>query len=56
MSNKLPIVKVKLLEKVLLYLGFEIKRQKAVMFFIGILTGDILPYPIMAIRKSGDLC
>ncbi|MFW5916653.1 MAG: type II toxin-antitoxin system HicA family toxin [Bacteroidota bacterium] len=28
MSNKLPIVKIKLLEKVLLYLGFEIKRQK----------------------------
>lgn len=28
MSNKLPIVKVKLLERLLFYLGFEIKRQK----------------------------
>jgi predicted RNA binding protein YcfA (HicA-like mRNA interferase family) len=27
MSNKLPIVKVKILEKLLLYLGFEVKRQ-----------------------------
>jgi len=27
MSNKLPIVKVKLLEKFLFYLGFEVKRQ-----------------------------
>ncbi len=28
MSNKLPIVKVKLLERLLFYMGFEIKRQK----------------------------
>jgi predicted RNA binding protein YcfA (HicA-like mRNA interferase family) len=28
MSNKLPIVKLQVLEKLLLYLGFEIKRQK----------------------------
>lgn len=28
MSNKLPIVKVKILEKLLFYLGFEMKRQK----------------------------
>ncbi len=28
MSSKLPIVKVKVLEKLLFYLGFEIKRQK----------------------------
>ena len=28
MSTKLPIVKVKILEKLLLHLGFEIKRQK----------------------------
>ncbi|MBN1187186.1 MAG: type II toxin-antitoxin system HicA family toxin [Bacteroidales bacterium] len=28
MSSKLPIVKVKILEKLLLSLGFEIKRQK----------------------------
>ncbi len=28
MSSKLPIVKVKILEKLLFYLGFEIKRQK----------------------------
>lgn len=28
MSTKLPVVKVKLLEKLLIYLGFEIKRQK----------------------------
>lgn len=28
MSTKLPIVKVKILEKVLFYLGFEIKRKK----------------------------
>jgi predicted RNA binding protein YcfA (HicA-like mRNA interferase family) len=28
MSNRLPIVKVKLLERLLFYLGFEIKRQK----------------------------
>ncbi len=28
MSSKLPIVKVKVLENLLLYLGFEIKRQK----------------------------
>lgn len=28
MSNKLPIVKVKILEKLLFYLGFEFKRQK----------------------------
>lgn len=27
MSTKIPIVKVKVLEKLLLYLGFEIKRQ-----------------------------
>jgi predicted RNA binding protein YcfA (HicA-like mRNA interferase family) len=27
MSNKLPIVKVKILEKFLFYLGFEVKRQ-----------------------------
>ena len=28
MSSKLPIVRVKILEKLLLYLGFEIKRKK----------------------------
>ena len=28
MSSKLPIVKVKILEKLLFYLGFEMKRQK----------------------------
>jgi predicted RNA binding protein YcfA (HicA-like mRNA interferase family) len=28
MSSRLPIVKVKVLEKILLYLGFEVKRQK----------------------------
>jgi predicted RNA binding protein YcfA (HicA-like mRNA interferase family) len=28
MSNKLPIVKVKILEKLLLTLGFEVKRQR----------------------------
>ena len=28
MSSRLPIVKAKLLEKLLLHLGFEIKRQK----------------------------
>ena len=28
MSSKLPIVKVKILEKLLFYLGFEVKRQK----------------------------
>ena len=28
MSSKLPIVKVNLLEKLLFYLGFEVKRQK----------------------------
>jgi predicted RNA binding protein YcfA (HicA-like mRNA interferase family) len=28
MSTRLPIVKVKILEKLLLFLGFEIKRQK----------------------------
>ena len=28
MSSKLPIVKVNLLEKLLIYLGFEVKRQK----------------------------
>ncbi len=28
MSNKLPVVSAKLLEKLLLQLGFEIKRQK----------------------------
>ncbi len=28
MSPKLPVVKVRILEKLLLYLGFEVKRQK----------------------------
>ncbi len=28
MSSKMPIVKVKVLEKLLLYIGFEVKRQK----------------------------
>lgn len=28
MSNKLPIVKLQVLEKLLFYLGFEVKRQK----------------------------
>ena len=28
MSSRLPIVKVKVLEKILFYLGFEVKRQK----------------------------
>lgn len=28
MSSRLPIVKVKILEKLLFYLGFEAKRQK----------------------------
>jgi len=33
MSSKLPIVKVKELEKILFYLGFEIKRQKGSHIF-----------------------
>ena len=33
MSPRLPIVKVKVLEKVLIYLGFEVKRQKGSHIF-----------------------
>ena len=33
MSSKLPIIRVKLFEKMLLYLGFEKKRQKGSHIF-----------------------
>jgi predicted RNA binding protein YcfA (HicA-like mRNA interferase family) len=33
MSSRLPIVKVKVLEKVLIYIGFEVKRQKGSHIF-----------------------
>jgi predicted RNA binding protein YcfA (HicA-like mRNA interferase family) len=33
MSTKIPIVKVKILEKLLLYLGFEVKRQSGSHIF-----------------------
>lgn len=33
MSTKVPIVKVKIIEKLLFYLGFELKRQKGSHFF-----------------------
>ena len=51
MSSKLPIVKVKILEKLFFYLGFEMKRQKGVMYFTGIRMEGSLRCLIMEIRK-----
>ena len=45
--SKLPLVDGKTLEKVLLLLGFEIKRQKGSHFFIDIPMAVIPPYHII---------
>ena len=40
--SRLPLIDAKTFEKLLLYLGFEIKRQKEAMYFIDILMDVIL--------------
>jgi len=44
--SKLPLVEAKILEKLLLLLGFKVQRQKGTMYFIVIMTEDILLYHI----------
>jgi len=44
--SKLPLLDAKTFEKLLLSLGFKIKRQKGSHVFIVILTVDILLYHI----------
>jgi predicted RNA binding protein YcfA (HicA-like mRNA interferase family) len=53
MSSKLPIVKVKVLEKLLLYLGFEIKRQKGSHVFYRHPDGRYTTLPHHGNQKIG---
>ena len=55
MSTKLPIVKVKILEKVLYYMGFEIKRKKGSHVFIDILMVITQLFHIMEIKILSDI-
>jgi predicted RNA binding protein YcfA (HicA-like mRNA interferase family) len=45
MSSRLPIVKVKVFEKLLLYLGFEIKRRRGSHVFYRHLDGRYTTLP-----------
>lgn len=55
MSTKIPIIKVKIFEKILISMGFEIKRQSGSHVFYGILMVVIPPFLIMGTRIWADL-
>jgi predicted RNA binding protein YcfA (HicA-like mRNA interferase family) len=55
MSSKLPIVKVKILEKLLFYLGFEVKRQKGSHVFYRHPDGRYTTLPHYGNQEIGRL-